>query len=610
MLLQELVRYSERLKLPPKLYSGSPVRYIIDIDREGHYVGLVDTLDRSNQATRRGVVRPVPFVKGTVNVRPLLLAQNGEYVLGVARPESRPDRVAKCHEAFAELTERCSAATQEAAVVAIATFLHDPILPSLPLPADFDAGATMTFRVEELFPIDLPAVQAFWAIENDPSAKDAPIMQCVVCGNRRPVMRRLSESVKRVPGGQTSGTAIISANSDAFESYGLKESYIAPTCSDCGERFTKAINELLAGERSCIRIGGTAFVFWTRQPNDATDLFFSLLSQPTPDEVHGLLERLVKSGPVPDLDAERFFGCSLSGSGGRAVVRDWLDTTVGEVKERVGTWFQRQAIVSTSGAWPPWEGEPPEPYQTVTSMNQPVRPLGIYALAAATVRDAHKDMPPTVPRSLLRAALAGTPLPPSLLQAVVRRCQVDKQKVTRQRAALIKLALTFREPDYNPQEDRMPALDPRNPSVGYQCGRLLAVLEQAQRQAIRGINQTIVDRFYGTASSAPGSVFPRLVAGSKPHLSKLRRDRPGAFRALEARLTDILGELPVGNGHHAFPPVLRLDEQGMFALGYYHQRADDRARMLEAVARRKAGQATSDEADLLDETNPEAIEEE
>lgn len=133
----------------------------------------------------------------------------------------------------------------------------------------------------------------------------------------------------------------------------------------------------------------------------------------------------------------------------------------------------------------------------------------------------------------------------------------------------------------------MVQLDTDNPNPAYRCGRLLAVLEEAQRQAIPGIKATIVDRFYGTASSAPASVFARLLRGAQPHLSKLKRDRPGAYTNLQRRLEDIQA------GISAFPRILKLEDQGLFALGYYHQRAYDRAQAREAKERRKAGFARS-----------------
>ena len=573
MLLQKLLRYSERMTLPPTLYVEAPVRYIVDLTADGRYTGLIDTADLKDRKSRNGVLRQVPFVKGTSNVRALLLAQNSEYALGIGKPNAKPERVRECHQKFIDLAEECAQATQHPGVAAVVRFLTpEDKQHRLGLPDDFDPAANLTFRVDGSCPIDAASVRQFWAAKWDMEMQTAPIMQCVVCGERRPVLRTLKESLKRVPNGQTSGTAIISANSEAFESYGLERSLIAPCCADCGERFTKALNELLASERQCVRMGGAAFVYWTRDGDTEFD-YLRLMTEPSPEQVHDLLDSVRSGGRAPVVDPDRFYGCSLSGSGGRAVVRDWIDTTVPEAKDRLAEWFSRQAIT--------------DPY------GEPSLPLGIYALAAATVRDARKELAPPTPRALLRAALTGTPVAPSLLHATVRRCQVE-QGVTRPRAALIKLALTFRHP-YIAQEDTLTHLDEQSPSVAYRCGRLLAVLEQAQQQAIPGVNQTVVDRFYGTASSSPRSVFPRLVNGAQPHLGKLRRDRPGAAHALTRRLEDIMGGIPT------FPAVLNLEQQGLFALGYYHQRAHDRTQAAEARARRLAGQSAGPEADLIPE---------
>ncbi len=270
---------------------------------------------------------------------------------------------------------------------------------------------------------------------------------------------------------------------------------------------------------------------------------------------------------MSEFDDTAFYATALSGSGGRAVVRDWIDTTVGQARRHVAAWFERQRIVEPDGT----EG----------------RPYGVTALAAGTVREL-RDLAPPTPRLLLRSALTGAPLPPGLLYQAVRRNRAE-QSVTRQRAALIKLVLRSQQDAET--EDRMIQLDRENPSPAYRCGRLFAVLEEAQRLAVPGIKATIGDRFYGTASSAPTSVFARLLGGAKAHLGKLERDRPGAYRALQARMEEIMG------GLSGFPRTLSLEDQAVFALGYYHQRAFDRAQAREASERRKAADAAALVAD-------------
>ena len=242
------------------------------------------------------------------------------------------------------------------------------------------------------------------------------------------------------------------------------------------------------------------------------------------------------------------------------MVRDWMDSTVGQVRRNLAAWFQGQRIAAG------YDGEQ--------------RYYGLRALAFATVREP-RDLPATTTRSLTHAVFTGNPLPMDIIARAIRRNRAE-QGVTRPRAALIKLVLLGETGDR--EEDYMVQLDSTNTDPAYLCGRLLAVLEEAQREAIRGINTSLVDRFYGTASAAPLSLFPTLVRGSRAHLSKLRRDNPGAHFAIDSRMEDILTKVTAERG---FPKSLSLKEQGVFALGYYHQRAHDREQMREAVERRR-----------------------
>ena len=52
---------------------------------------------------------------------------------------------------------------------------------------------------------------------------------------------------------------------------------------------------------------------------------------------------------------------------------------------------------------------------------------------------------------------------------------------------------------------------------------------------------------------------------------KLRKESSRAYGAYQEKLEEIQ------KGLHRFPPLLRLQDQGKFCLGYYHQRAADRA---------------------------------
>lgn len=576
MLLQRLAEYANtRMSLPPTLYSEKSVRYIIDLNSRGDVVNqeMVDTADPAAPQTKRGQRRYVPDVQRAVGIRPLLLADKADYTLGYVSEDGKPQRVGAAHASYRALLERCAEATQDEDVQSVVSFLRNEPLTRLQLPTDFDPGALITFRVDGRFPAEAPSVRSFWAGVNTDA--DAPVMTCLICGQQAPVLERLQGKIKGVPGGQTSGTSIISANSEAFESYGLHASLTAPTCADCGEKFTKALNKLLSEPGSRLYLGGSVLLFWTREESQFNPL--SYLESPTADQVRALSASVYTGREAPSLDPTGFFAVTLSASGGRAVVRDWIDTTVGEMQLRLHRWFANQRLVDAYGE----EG----------------RPLGLAALGGATVREM-KDLAPPAAQALLHGALTGTPLPWGMLHQAVRRNHAE-QNVTYPRAALIKLVLLSHQ--RNVEEEYMVRLDNDRKDPAYLCGRLLAVLEAVQRTALPGAKATIVDRFYGTASSAPASVFGRLLRGAQPHLSRLERDRPGAWRALQLRLEE------VQSGLGRFPRTLTLEEQGLFALGYYHQRAYDRSQARLAKERRLAGEPGAGVEVIVE---PEEVEEE
>ncbi len=141
----------------------------------------------------------------------------------------------------------------------------------------------------------------------------------------------------------------------------------------------------------------------------------------------------------------------------------------------------------------------------------------------------------------------------------------------------------------------MSGLDTGNQDPAYLCGRLLAELNEIQRQALGQTNATVIDKFYGSASSAPASVFGNLLDNAQNHLSKLRKSREAAAIALDARLMEIM------DGLNEFPRTLTMPEQAMFALGFYHQRAADRRAARE---RKEARDAVRDAEDDPDTATP------
>lgn len=112
----------------------------------------------------------------------------------------------------------------------------------------------------------------------------------------------------------------------------------------------------------------------------------------------------------------------------------------------------------------------------------------------------------------------------------------------------------------------MAQLDKENKSALYQCGRLFAVLESAQYAALGETNAGLRDRFFSAAATTPSLAFGRILKMNQNHLSKLRKEKPGLAVDLDKQVQAICANIK------EFPATATLEEQGAFALGYYHER--------------------------------------
>jgi CRISPR-associated protein Csd1 len=169
---------------------------------------------------------------------------------------------------------------------------------------------------------------------------------------------------------------------------------------------------------------------------------------------------------------------------------------------------------------------------------------------------------------LVRAILNGTCYPRSLLAGALQRCKAE-QRINRSRAALIKgfLVRESRIRGLSGKEVGM-ALDKTNANPGYILGRLFAVLERIQEQAhASGLNKTIRDTYFSAATSNPLVTFKRLQDLAVHHLAKIRNSGQQTVWH-EKLLQEVMEKVPA----EGVPAALSLEDQGRFAVGYYHQR--------------------------------------
>ncbi len=583
MLLQALREYSMRegeMAMPPYLYSPLPVRYIVNLDRSGRYLGIIDTSPDGREA---GMIMAVPHcVRGTRPI-PYLFADKADYTFGFVAPQRDPELAAKCHRAYMAMLTLCYAETGLVEAGAVLTFLQNNPLAYLELPDGYNPERKITFclmdEVSDIYPVALPGVQEFWARHNTNDA--LPTGQCLVCGEHRPLMATLKEKLQGIPGAAYGGAALVAAHENATWSYGLKETYNSPVCTDCAERFTKAANHLLSPRSgSSLRVGDGVFIFWTKGKIDFDPAHF--MDDPDPEQVRALLRSLDSGEYHPDIDEAAFYVTGLAQNRGRVGVRDWITTSIDNVNRQLAVWFRRQHITGPDGDM--------------------LRPLGLFALAFATLRPysvgqaEHKivgkersqllaQLRTTTISPLLRGALTGAPLPFDLLDKAVRRCRIEGD-VTRIRAALIKLVL-ISNGILEDKEDYMVHLEEGEHDPAYLCGRLFAVLTQAQGIAMPGVGATIARRFSASASSSPASVLPYLVNSMLPvYIGKMS---PGLAQQFDDEVTTIVSALDSD-----FPATLDPAGEGKFCIGFYQQKMKYVQARKQAILRKAARESRKD----------------
>lgn len=565
MILQSLASCYDRLATASESacaqegFSREKVHFALVVGKDGR---LVQVLDVRRQVDRKQLPREVIVPQGpkkSVNIAASFLWGNTAYVLG-ADEKGKPARTADCHKAFVELHHELLGASPDDGARAVLRFLdgwrpedatelehwQDMLKGNLVFQLD---GATQFIH-------ERPAMTSIWNASLSIGERGEEGV-CLISGERAPIAR-LHPAIKGVRDAQSSGAAIVSFNLDAFCSYGKVQSYNAPVSETKTFAYTTALNHLLrSGSSNRIQIGDTTTVFWTER-DSPVEGFFGMALDPRnsvgDDRELGVFLEAIREGKLPpEIDPTvRFYILGLSPNAARLSVRFWQASTVADVSEKLGQHFRDLAMVRS------FENDPAFP--------------GMWHLLRETCNRKSDDGPaPLLAGAVMQAILAGTLYPQALLSAVIGRIRAE-QNINYLRAAIIR-AVLVRKARILSQELEVPmSLDRENKNVAYLLGRLFAVLEKAQLEAHSDesgrsrLNTTIKDRFYGSASATPRIVFPQLLRLAQHHLQKI--EKPEWRRVRDKQIEEIICNV------QEFPPHLGLDQQGLFAIGYYQQRQD------------------------------------
>lgn len=588
-MLEPLVRYAEQKGLGSDSYfEPREVRWVIVLGQQGDFQGIAPL---GTPEDKRWTGKSFPMAPRTPSNelqsggKSHFLAESATTVLLLPRKSDEPleEKFRSKHAYFKQLIGE--------AISAGITSLK-PIACFLDRPEEFEKGRTEILNKKRSKPTDILSFDlngrcvldqddwhAFWTekreMDHGKASVAATVLPCLATGHMAPPVKSHGE-IKRV-GISSMGARLVANDKDSFKSFGLEQAYNAPVSAVAESRYRAALQDLVNHAIVHVptnpkkKVEGVKFLYWTREPTSTNPVALVQGGEESAFDFMGGDEKLQEGGLIIALKTIRdggdkpgvsegntFYGCGISANGGRLVIRDWWESSVKEVLANVSKWVEDLAIAKSGGGM-----------------------LGLPkfgALLHTLTRKGLDELPPQLPVSLMRSALKGLPLSQDVLSLAVRRHKMEISsgrklpggKITRepfpQRMTLVKAYLNRTRKAGDPIMTT--DLNQDETDRAYRCGRLMAIFEKIQRAALPNVNAGIVQRFYGAASSTPALVMPRLFKLSHHHLSSLPGGLAGYFKKQIEQVTakELMGT--------TFPRSLTLEEQGRFALGYYHQRAD------------------------------------
>ena len=572
MILQALTQYYEDLLRLGKInrpgWSKQKLNYSLLLSEEGELLQLLH-LQQEVQRGNKTVLGPqemwVPSpVKRSSGIRPNFLCDTSSYLLGVDG-KGKADRSIDCFAASKALHLQLLREVDSPIARAIVRFFEhwDPSqAASHPaLQEDWEEllkGGNLTFSLDKQFAALDPAIADAWTQHYEDSSADAEPIRCLVTGQTG-TLARLHPSIKGVAGAQSSGASLVSFNAPAFCSFEHEQGANAPVSDYAAFAYTTALNTLLADRNRVSRVGDTTILCWAAGGESAyQDCFLMSIFDDsyTENDILNTLHHLSKGESIQWDDTRlspdtRFYVLGLAPNAARLSVRFFWQNSFGALARNLERHYQRLEIIRPSF----------DKFPT----------LPIWRLVLETVRKAPPggrtpEPHPRLAGDLLLAVLNDTLYPATLLNGVELRIRAERS-VSRGQAAILKAYYTKYleqfQPDSPMKEALTVELNEQTNYLPYLLGRLFAVLEGLQQSANPGINTTIKDRYFNSASATPAIVFPQLINLAQKHLNKLDG---GLAVYYDKQITELSSRIT-----QTLPTRMSLAEQSAFQLGYYHE---------------------------------------
>lgn len=561
MILQELTTLYDRLTNKPDLdisqpgFSKENISFVVRIHSDGKFDDIEDW--RTDDKPAKIDVPKLEGKRAGKVLKPYFLWDNTKYVFGRELKSGKEITTEENEQAFIEFNRKIVEKTglRNESVSAVLKFISDENEKGKARTHEYwqdMLNSFVTFKTvakNNRLVVYEKEVKAAWKKYLDIVDEDADKQICLVSGDIGPVYP-IHPTIKRGVG-EKNDIPLVSFNIGCSESYGRRSNFNAPVTRVIASRFTHALNYLIDTPEQNLIIADTKTLFWAESNDRFADFFGKALASRDNDIIsEDLIAFLksVRSGKMPEeiKDSSRFFVLGLAPNAARVSVRFWYVDSVENIARRIGQHFAQLQIVKQS------------------EENREFPSLWRLTRETATQHKT-ENIPPNITGPLMRSILSGGRYPNNMLSLLINRMRVDQQWSTLNyyRASFMKAIL-----NRNYIKELTMSLDPNRITVPYLTGRLFAALEKVQEESSGGnLNVTIKDRYFASASTTPRAVFPRLLSLHQNHLKKLKSEKHGLAINREKLVGEIIDLLPP-----VLPPSLRLEDQGEFAIGYYHQR--------------------------------------
>lgn len=576
MILQSLDKYYQRLlekpeSLIPKYGFGDrDVSGAICIDTKGNVIEpfIKDIRIDGKRPVKRPVTVPVWSSKRTSGIMPFFLWDKTDYLLGFSLKNNELVLTQKHFEKSKELHQKLLKSIEGVEASAIISFFdkwNPQDVHKMQIWEKF-SGEFLVFQIIEgsnrEFVHENKLMQTCWSnhVKNNTNS-EGYVSTCLITG-KKDFISLLHPPIKGIQADKAElGIVAINKDKTAFCSYDKVQGYNSPIGKTATFNYVTALNFMLKrGSKQKIQIGDATTVFWSERENPIEGIFGMAIDPKDAElsdnvELKDFLQAVREGEKLPYIDKSiDFYVLGLSPNGPRISIRFWHVSNVADISTKIGQHFKDMQIVKQ------FENEIEFP--------------GIRRLLWETVNQKATDKTPQplLAGAVLWSILEGTVYPQALQSAIINRIRAEcslKDKngkpinnINYVRTAILKAILVRKHRLYKQGMEVSMALDKENNNPAYLLGRLFAVLEKVQQDALgKNINATIKDRFFGSASATPKAVFPQLLRLAQHHIEKAEYGK-----ARDKQIEEILCEI------QDFPAHLTLDEQGLFVIGYYHQR--------------------------------------